>query len=380
MEFRHERIDSDPPCGRLTFSLAMDITGNGRDDIVIGGMGSQHHLHLDGKRTRLPSWTAVKDRLGFPESNLFWYENPGWERHTIFEETRLGVGHAVHDLDGDGRLDILAGQPIHHNEVFWFRQPADPHSRWERYVITDDFEKYHDLLVADVDDDGDVEVVGISQESETLFYYDVPDDPTRGPWPDELCHVVDPGTGAEGLGVADLDGDGQTELIAGTSVYHRPATAGDPWGVESIASGWDDVRVAVADVDGDGHPEVVLAEGDSPTYGSHPGRVSWFDPPEWTEHRLAEDLFCPHTLEVCDITRDGSQDVLVGEMGLGEHDEPRLRLYVNEGQGTFSEEVLSHTIPIHEGKVANMRGNGRVDIVGKSYGPDCHVDVWYNES
>lgn len=57
--------------------------------------------------------------------------------------------------------------------------------------MTDAFEKYHDLATGDVDDDGEPELVGVSQESEVVFYDDIPDDPYRSPWPDANRHVVD---------------------------------------------------------------------------------------------------------------------------------------------------------------------------------------------
>ena len=35
LQFRHERIDASPPCGRLSFCIATDLTGNGQDDVIV---------------------------------------------------------------------------------------------------------------------------------------------------------------------------------------------------------------------------------------------------------------------------------------------------------------------------------------------------------
>lgn len=378
-QFRHERIDGNPPCGRLTFCLPTDLTGNGRDDIIVGGMGSRHNVYLDGKSTRIPSLAGIRDRLGFPEANLFWYENPGWKRHEISVDQRLGVGHTLADIDGDGRVDIVAGSPIHLDEVYWFHQPKDPRRDWQRYSIIDEHEKYHDLTVADVDDDGEPEVVGLSQKGEAMFYCDVPANARQSPWPSECHQLLDDDVSVEGLAVLDVDGDGRTEILAGTNVYHRVDDAGRQWERESILPGWDDVRVATGDLDGDGDPEVVFAEGDSPTYGTHMGRVAWCDPNDWEPQFLKHDLFCPHSLQLADFTGNGRLDVFVGEMDLGENDVPELFVFVNDGDGQFSERVVSRGIATHEAKVADLTGDGRADVVGKSYTPDHHVDVWYND-
>jgi len=374
MRLRHDCIDPAPPCSDLCFLQPTDLTGDGLPDLIVGGHGPHGAPHPDDER------------------NVFWYENPGpgpdadWERHAIDPEPdlRLSVGSALYDLDGDGRLDLLSGQNVGDTDVFWWEQPEDPRKPWRRRLLSDAFQKYHDLAVGDVDDDGDPEVVGLSQDAETVFYYDVPADPTVEPWPDESCHVVQEGIRVEGVAIVDLDGDGRTEIVAGTSVFHRPEGGSEPWVREDVATGWDDNRVAVADLDGDGRLELVFSEGDSPSIGSHPGRVAWFERSDggWTGHFLREDLHDPHTLQVADLTGTGAPDVLVAEMGIDGHDDPKILLFENDGDATFTERELFSGVATHEARLVDLTGDGRLDLAGKSYGPDrenCHVDVWYNE-
>jgi hypothetical protein len=375
--FTHKRIDADPPCAKLGFCLTADLTGNGRQDIVVGGAGDSfpgRDVIWDTSRRGFPTFRAVRSLVGLDGTNLFWYENPSWERHDAAFAPHLDVGATVCDITGDGRPNVVAGQGIHHTDVYWFDPPADPRERWRAHLVTDAFEKYHDLTVGDVDDDGEPELVGVSQESETVFYYDVPADLSRSPWPDSHRHVVDEGREIEGLCVRDVDGD--TEIVAGTSVYHREGDGG--WRREDVVTGWDDTRAAVADFDGDGDLEIAFAEGDSPHLGTHPGRVAVFDPPDWSMTLLEDDLFCPHTLLAADFTGTGSTDVYVAEMGLDGDHEPRHLLFRNRGGGTFKRSVVSRGIATHEATAVDLTGSGLPDVAGKSYGPDHHVDVWYN--
>jgi len=375
LHFRHETVDANPPSGRLFTCETTDLTGNGRPDVVVGGMGSTE-ISLP-----LPGVTVARNsKLGYLskrlETDLFWYENPGWERHAISDGTELRLlGGTFADLDGSGEQSFVVGQGFGMSDIYRFEPPADPRETWAKHLVRTDYEKYHDLAVGDVDNDGRPELVGLSQGSETLFYYDVPADPTREPWPDETAHVIEEDIDLEGLAIVDLDGDGANELVAGTYVYEH---AGGDWEREAIATGWDWTRVAVADLDGDGDLEVVLAEGDSPHLGTHPGRVAWFDPPDWEQHTLRDDMFCPHSLQVADFDGNGHPDIYVAEMGLGKNDDPEGVVFRNAGGAAFTEEVVHRGVETHEAKAVDLTGDGRPDIVGKSYAPDAHVDVWYN--
>ncbi|MBN2584629.1 MAG: VCBS repeat-containing protein [Planctomycetes bacterium] len=350
LKFRHEVIDADPPGSEHDIVLVADLTGNGRNDIIIGS------------------------KKGPP--NLFWYENPTWRRHAMAEAPGLEAGGVVFDVNRDGRPDVVAGQQYNGNELYWFECPDNPRKPWTRRVIEDRFRKYHDQAIGDVDNDGEPELVFVSQLGGVLAYYDIPDNPRVEPWPRECFHLIADGVSdkLEGLAVVDIDGDGRLELLAGPNIW-RCDGPGGAWRVESFADGFVMTRVAAADLDGDGSPEIVLCEGES-----RPGRLVWCKGPDWRPRILRDDLFHPHSLAIADFDGDGRPDIFVGEMGLGKNPEPKMLIFRNLGRAAFEEVLVQQGIPTHEAKAADLTGNGLPDIIGKPYHPERHIDVWFNES
>ena len=379
MDFRHERIDEDTPAGRMSFCLTEDLTGNGRPDVLIGALGVSRWVDLPvvGGSVNLRELPVARSLVARSETNVFWYENPGWERHDVARAPRLSVGGALGDLTGNGRVDLVTGQNLS-TDLFWLEQPDNPRDTWTRRLLTDDFEKYHDVTVTDIDDDGRDEVVFLSQESAVVGYYDVPADPRQEPWPRANRHILAENLDVEGIAVADLNGDGRTELVAGANIFYR---SGDKWTRESIAEGWSWTRVAVADLDGDGQEEIVLTEGDIPYAEDRPARLGVFDPPSWELTLLHEDLYNPHTIQIADFDGDGHDDIYVAEMGLNGYDDAAHYVFTNAGDSSlmFEEHVIECGIPTHEAKAVDIDNDGRPDIVGKGYA-DTHVDIWYNKT
>ena len=81
LKFRHEIIDPNPPGAHIDITLIADVDGDGKQDIIIGGKQG--------------------------EANLWWYKNPGWERHIMAVAPGLEAGGVVLDINGDGRADAL---------------------------------------------------------------------------------------------------------------------------------------------------------------------------------------------------------------------------------------------------------------------------------
>ena len=378
MEFEHVRIDDRPPCGRLGFCLTPDLTGNGLPDILVGGMGRAGRINAFGKRLKLRELPIAETIFQQLESNVFWYENPGWKRHDVATAPDLSVGGSCGDLDGDGDPELVIGQN-NGTSLYWFDPPSDPRRPWKQYCITEQFRKYHDTAVRDIDGDGEDEVILLSQESEVVAYFDVPRDPTMEPWPDSHLHILAEDLLVEGIAVSDVNGDGQVELIAGPNVFSRHGSA-DEWDRRPIDGDWEWTRIAVGDIDADGHNEIVMTEGDLPYHGDRRGRLGIVDTQTWDVDVIDSGLFCPHTIQLGDVTGNGRIDLVVGEMSIGEFDQPRLLLYRNDGADGFRREEVHVGVSTHEAKLVDLNGNGQLDIAGKSYGPPAHVDAWLRQS
>jgi len=361
LRFRHLTIDNQTIGTGNSICLVGDINGDGFADVIIG------------------NYVNPPEQEGY----LVWYKYPTWERH-IIARANLEAGGAVADINGDGRLDIVAGQPYFGHDLYWFENPPDPTEMWTRHLIDNSFQKYHDQAVGDVDSDGEDELLVPSQQGRVLVYYDIPPNPTISPWPTEYRHLICDDISIEGLAVADLDDDGINEVVAGPNIFKPDPDPARKWSRKILrefharvygALVFSETRVQVADINEDGVLDLVMSEAESDT-----GRLAWFEGPEWKIHILKDGLFNPHSLAVDDFDNDGHLDIFVGEMHLGRNPDPKLLIYLNDGDGSFTENVIDHGTGTHEAKVADIGKRGKPSIVGKPYRPKTQVDLWLNET
>ena len=110
-----------------------DVNGDGRTDIVLAG----GWLEAPADRSRT-SWTF----------------------HREFDLGEAGVPILVHDVNGDGLADLIVGNG-HGYGLWWYEQARDTsgHRTWTRREIDRTAAQYHTMELADIDGDGEPELV-----------------------------------------------------------------------------------------------------------------------------------------------------------------------------------------------------------------------------
>ncbi len=131
----------------------------------------------------------------------------------------------VYDFDGDGDADV-AGSCPHDYGIYWYEQVPGPEGRraWWRHTIDETISQLHALAGADIDGDGDLDLVTGKRYKAHEQGDPGTDDPALLVWY-ELSrsngqatftrHVIDDDSGA-GYVVTpiDIDGDGHLDILA----------------------------------------------------------------------------------------------------------------------------------------------------------------------
>jgi hypothetical protein len=249
--YRRKKIAHIPATSHVNsqgFRRAQIVSG-GREELLIAGQGNIYAITIPGKA-----------------------ETDVWPVYLIAENTSdegIGVG----DLDGDGWLDIVAGRrPTGEGEpkiLTWFRNPGRLTESWEANEIGMTEHPIDRVEVADVDYDGNADIVCTEERYPGLE-------------PDASLYVfrrnADKGWQANklvtqysmnSLDVADLTGDGFVDIV--TNEHKGPQLELQIWsndGKGSFAKQVIDkgkenhLGTRIIDIDDDGDPDIVGAAWD----------------------------------------------------------------------------------------------------------------------
>lgn len=342
---------------------------------------------------------VITERTAAP--SVVWYRrtSSGWTRH-VLEDSRLRpeAGATFGDVDRDGDLDFIAGADgagETGNQVWWWENPFPdfaPGTPWVRHNIKKSGgRKHHDALYADVDGDGKQELVFWNQGAHSLVLARVPADPRRAEeWPmtpiftytfdgEMLQRASSPPFKAvnehEGLWLEDINLDGKPDLVGGG--YWFKHLGGDRFEANTVDAGYHFSRAAAGQLVEGGRPEIVFVVGD----GVGPLVMYEWAKGTWRPRTLLESVDNGHSLSVLDFNGDGRLDIFVAEMRLnGGNPKARIRLLLGDGRGKFDENVVAEGFGLHEAKVADLDGNGTLDILGKPYNWDTpRLDIWLQQ-
>ena len=201
--------------GRVADARAFDYDADGDLDIVVAEFGFRRvgSVFLMENRTARSSVTPTT-----------------FARITL--DRRAGALRTeVADLDGDGRLDIIAGIAQQHESVTVYWRSANGFEPQEILVAPHPNWGLNGLVTGDVDGDGDLDVVvanGDSMDDGVMLkpYHGVTLLKNLGHRRFERSQIA-PLYGATGLALHDLDGDGDLDVLASTWLQQPPTAATD---------------------------------------------------------------------------------------------------------------------------------------------------------
>ena len=312
-----------------------DLDGDGDFDIVSASK-TDNSLGHDGKITWYEndgsgSWTATDiatsvdaralqvaemDHDGdldlvsalFDDSTIAWYENdgaadPSWTAADIATNAQGANDVYVADMDDDGDLDIVSAS-LGDDTIAWYENDGAADPSWTSANIATSADAARDVQVADMDGDGDLDIVSASYADDTIAWYE--NNGAANPsW--TSSDIVTNATNAESVYLADMDGDGDFDIVSGsegdnTVAWYENDGAADPsWTAVDISTSYDARDVFLADVDSDGDVDIVSASHNDDT-------ITIF------EQEGARQLYASINGTFVDITGKHNTSVAVGDL------------------------------------------------------------------
>ncbi|MCF7669966.1 MAG: VCBS repeat-containing protein [Verrucomicrobia bacterium] len=178
----------------------------------------------------------------------------------------------------------------------------------------------------------------------------------------------------EGLDLIDIDLDDTLDIVGGGRWFKHIGNL--EFKENIIDAGYAFSRSAAGQLVEGGRPEVVLVVGD----GKAPIVLYEYQNKTWHSKILVDEVDNGHSLAIIDFNNDGYLDIWNAEMRLNNgNPDAKNRILLGDGQGNFEELIVSTGIGLHESKIADLDGDGDLDILGKPYNWDApRLDIWIN--
>lgn len=340
-----------------------DIDGDGWRDVVVGCYQSN-------------SFPAYKDWHNFIYFNTggTLEATPSW---TSGDEVSTG-DLQVADMNGDGALDILAGNGgfSMSPSVIYFGSPGAAPATTPGWTEGGGATWTNYLLPFDVDHDGDLDLVTANQGNSQndpfrpmrLFLSDEGALATAPAWQSDETSIQN------FLAFGDLDGDGWEDLAVSkwvnfeSGVYANQAGTLDTTPIWTTGEDSDDKGVGWADVDGNGDLDLALGHDPTQLFANVAGVLGL----DWS---ATGSFFGPSEMRFEDVDRDGDPDLAEIHFSNGV-----VNLYLNQGGTLDTEPSWSFNSAGAGTAIAfgDLDGDEMPDLVVGNSG-DVSVMVFFNQ-
>jgi hypothetical protein len=281
------------------------------------------------------------------------------------------------DLDGDGDQDVLSASFID-DKIAWYENTDGLGAFGPQQVITTDADAARFVFAADLDGDGDQDVLSASSEDDKIAWYENTDGlGSFGPQ-----QVITTATDATfGVFAADLDGDGDQDVLSASInddkvAWYENTDGLGTFGLQQVISTAAEgpVRVFAADLDGDGDQDVLSAS-------INDDKIAWYENTDGLgtfgpQQVITTDADVAFMVVTADVDGDGDQDAL----SASELDN-KIAWYENtDGLGTFGAQQVISTAAAGARAVftADLDGDGDQDALSASLLDD--KIAWYENT
>lgn len=249
-------------------------------------------------------------KLDIAAGNVY-YAAPYWKIVPMFGKpkhfNRNGYSDAFlcfdDDINADGATDLIVvgfpGQQTH-----WLENPGQTGEQWKKHLAVSRTGN-ESPAYTDIDGDGRRELIFMDAGKCVLAR---PGQDPKKPWPIQPISKAGEPTPGHGLGIGDIDSDGRLDIVIPNGWWRQPKDPKQtPWKFHK-AEIFGGAQLCVADFDGDGDSDVL---GSS----AHGYGISWSQqsPEGWRTHEIDSTYSQTHALHLADINGDGLTDFVTGK-------------------------------------------------------------------